>query len=349
VGSPAQNIKISLSMLKMLKNLPLPKNISWRSVWVRVTSVAIIFVLAFALVFTPTFEAEARRSGGRIGGGSFRSPSRSAPSRSYSSPSRGGGTYRSGGGYGGGFGFPFIIPFFGFGGGFGGIFGILVMIAIANVVINAIRNNGGGSGEGGGGLAASSDPQVGIAQIQVGLLASATELKKELDELALSADTGTANGRSLVLQEATLALLRHPEYWVYGSSQTDKARLSIAEAAFNQLALTERSKFTDETLSNFNNQLRQPKRAPAIGGDEPGLVPDGAGEYILVTIIVAALGNLKLPEVNDSSDLKQSLQTLGGISSDRLLAIEVLWTPQEEGDTLTSNDIISEYPDLRLV
>lgn len=327
----------------MLKNLPLPKNITWRSAWVRGTSVVIIFVLAFTLVFTPTFEAEARRSGGRIGGGSFQ-----APSRSYSGPS--GGSYRSGGTYGGGgFGFPFIIPFFGFGGGFGGIFGILVMIAIANVVINAIRNGGGGNNGEGGGVLTSNDPQVGIAQIQVGLLASAKELKKELDELALSADTGTANGRSLVLQEATLALLRHPEYWVYGSSQSDKVRLSAAEAAFNQLALTERSKFTDETLSNFNNQLRQGGRVPAIGGDEPGSVPDAAGEYILVTIIAAALGNMNLPAVNDSSQLKQSLQTLGGISSDRLLAIEVLWTPQEEGDTLTSNDIISEYPDLRLV
>ncbi|MDP4880834.1 MAG: hypothetical protein NWR11_01630, partial [Cyanobium sp. MAG_137] len=52
-------------------------------------------------------------SGGRIGGGSFRS----APSmpRSY-----GGGGYNSGyrGGYGGGgIGFPFLIPMFGFGGG----------------------------------------------------------------------------------------------------------------------------------------------------------------------------------------------------------------------------------------
>lgn len=331
-------------MFKMSKILPLPKHIPWRSVWLRATSVAIIFVLAFSLVFIPASEAQARRSGGRIGGGSFRSPSRSAPSRSYSGPSGGG--YRSGGYGGGGFGFPFIIPFFGFGGGFGGIFGILVMIAIANVVINALRNGGGGMR---GGAGDNEDPPVGIAQIQVGLLASAKELKKELDELALSADTGTANGRALVLQEATLALLRHPEYWVYGSSQTDSARLSVAEAAFNQLALSERSKFTDETLSNFNNQLRQTERAPAIGGDGTELIPDAAGEYILVTIIAAALDNFKLPTVNDSNDLKQALQSLGGLGSDRLLAIEVLWTPQAEGETLTSNDIISEYPDLKLV
>jgi uncharacterized membrane protein len=243
-------------------------------------------------------------------------------------------------------GFPFIIPFFGFGGGFGGLFGILIMIAIANIVINAVRGTGGSAG---GSMMQSDDPSVGIAQIQVGLLANARSLKHELDQLALSADTGTANGRALVLQEATLALLRHPQYWVYGSSQSDTARLSIAEAAFNQLALTERSKFSDETLSNFNNQLRQADRRPVLGGDDADLVPDAAGEYILVTIIAAALGKLNLPTVNDATDLKTALQSLGGIGGDRLLAIEVLWTPQQEGDTLTSNDIISEYPDLKLV
>lgn len=325
----------------MLKTLPFLHKFPWRSLLVRAGSTAIALLLIFALVFGPASEAAAARSGGRIGGGSFR-----APSRSFNSAPRGGGGYRSGGGVGGGFGFPFIIPFFGFGGGFSGLFGILIMIAIANIVINAVRGNGGGSG---GSMLQNDDPQVGIAQIQVGLLANARRLKQELDELARSADTGTANGRALVLQEATLSLLRHPEYWVYGSSQSDTVRLSVAEAAFNQLALTERSKFSDETLSNFNNQLRQVDRPPVLGGDEAELVPDGAGEYILVTIMAAALGKLNLPTVNDSSGLKTALQSLGGIGGDRLLAIEVLWTPQQEGDTLTSNDIISEYPDLKLV
>ena len=58
-----------------------------------------------------------------------------------------------------------------------------------------------------------------------------------------------------MLQEATLALLRHPEYWVYGATESQKASLDAAEAKFNQLSLTERSKFTDETLSNVNNEI----------------------------------------------------------------------------------------------
>ena len=83
-------------------------------------------------------------SGGRIGGGSFRS----APSmpRSY-----GGGGYGGGGGYnsgyrggygGGGIGFPFLIPMFGFGGG--GLFGFLVLMAVGGLLLNAVRGGGGG-------------------------------------------------------------------------------------------------------------------------------------------------------------------------------------------------------------
>jgi uncharacterized membrane protein len=40
---------------------------------------------------------------------------------------------------------------------------------------------------------------------------------------------------------------------------------------------------------------------------------------------------------------------MGSISSERLLAVEILWTPQAEGDTLTSDDLMAEYPDLKLV
>ncbi|MEM8807222.1 MAG: DUF1517 domain-containing protein, partial [Cyanobacteria bacterium P01_G01_bin.38] len=35
--------------------------------------------------------------------------------------------------------------------------------------------------------------------------------------------------------------------------------------------------------------------------------------------------------------------------SDRLMAIEVLWTPQVSGETLTDDELIAEYPNLKLV
>jgi uncharacterized membrane protein len=76
---------------------------------------------------------------------------------------------------------------------------------------------------------------------------------------------------------------------------------------------------------------------------------EAPSEYIIVTILVGTEGKLELPTINSSDDLRQALRQIGGISSDRLLAVEILWTPQAEGDTLTSDDLMAEYPDLKLV
>lgn len=295
-----------------------------------------VFGLVFSLVFANANSALAARSGGRIGGGSFQTP------RTYSPP---GGSYRSpGGGYGypgGGFGFPFLFPFplFGFG---GGLFSLLIFLAIANFLITTFRN---GRGDGAVGY---GSPKVSVGQVKVGLLASARDLQTELNDIARTADTGSATGRALVLQEATLALLRHPEYWVYGAAESQKTAIESAEAKFNQYALAERSKFAEETLSNVNAQLRQANNQAALEG-RGELATQESGEYIVVTLVVGAEGDLQLPTINGSDDLRTALRQIGGISSDRLLAVEVLWTPQAEGDTLTTDDILANYPNLKLV
>jgi uncharacterized membrane protein len=312
-----------------------------KSFWRFISAIALVFVLVFA----NTGDALAARTGGRIGGGSFR-----APSRSYSAP-RGG--YSSPGGYGygyggGGFGFPFLLPFFGFGGGFGGLFSILIFIAIANFLIRSFRSVAGSEDTQ---ILSYNNPQVSVGQVQVGLLANARSLQTELNQIALTADTNTASGRATVLQEATLALLRHPEYWIYGATESQQAALSSAEAKFNQLALAERSKFTEETLSNVNSQLRNVLKESLLEEDDKLVAQTSqeSGEYIMVTVVVGVDGKLELPKINDSEDLRRALQQIGSIGSDRLLAVEVLWTPQAEGDTLSKDDILAQYPNVKLV
>lgn len=291
-------------------------------------------VLTLAMGHADT--ALAARSGGRIGGGSF-----SVPSRSYSSPR----TYApSPGGYypGGGIGFPFLLPLFGFG-GFGGLFTILIFIGIANFLLQTFRNIGSGNQT--SEIEYGSNPTVSVGRLQVGLLANARSLQAELNQIAEKADTGSAPGRAEVLQETTLALLRHPEYWFYAGGGTQQARLESAEAQFNRLSLAERSKFTSETLSNVNNVLKEAEPQKAL----PGEGNEGPGEYIVVTLLAATLGKLELPKLNSSEDFRQALRQFGAIPADQLLAIEVLWTPQAEGDTLTTDEMIAEYPDLKLI
>ncbi|MEL6166700.1 MAG: DUF1517 domain-containing protein, partial [Cyanobacteria bacterium J06628_3] len=251
---------------------------------------------------------------------------------------------------GGGFGFPFLFPFIGIGGGFGGLFGILIFFALANFAVNTFRRVASGGEEE---IGYSSNPTITVTRLQVGLLAQARELQTELNKLAETADTNSSVGRAQVLQEASLALLRNPEYWVYAGGGATQARLNSAETEFNRLSLTERSKFSEETLSNVNNQLKaaNSNALPSTGElDNPtDLITQGPGEYIVVTLLAATLGKTEIKDINSSEDLRQALSQFGGIPSDKLLAFEILWTPQANGDTLTSDDMLAEYADLKLV
>jgi uncharacterized membrane protein len=314
--------------------------------WVKaLMAIGLVVVLSFGHA-----DGALAARGGRIGGGSFR-----APSRTYSAPR----SYAPGGGYGGGysrgyypggggFGFPFLLPIFGFGGGAGGLFSILIFLAVANFLVQSFRRSRSDDDSLG---YSAENPTISVAKLQVGLLAEARELQADLNRIAQKADTSSTAGLTEVLQESTLALLRHPEYWVYAGSTVQQTRLEAAESQFNRLLLSERSKFSGETLSNVNNQLKQASTSSLAVAEKGGALAqaEGPGEYIVVTLLVGTQGKLELPKVNSSDDLKLALQQLGGVSSDRLLALEVLWTPQADGDVLTNEDVVVQYPDLKLV
>ena len=280
-------------------------------------------------------------SGGRIGGGSFRS----APSmpRSYGGGYRGGyggGVQRGyGGGFGGGLGFPFIVPFF-FGGG--GLFGFLVLMAVVGLLVNALRGRGAPAlpaGMRGGDLDRPQvDGPVAVAQLQVGLLASARELQRDLRNLAGQADTRTNSGLQRVLQESTLALLRHPDLWVYVNAEVGQVPFAAAESTFNRLSMTERSKLRSELTSNVAGSVSQ---APAAGES------DATSDYIAVTLLVASRGRIPLKPVSGSEELREALRVLGSVPSDQLLALEVIWQPEGAGEVLSADELITAYPDLK--
>jgi uncharacterized membrane protein len=303
-------------------------------------------VLVGVLMFGFADGALAARAGGRIGGGSFRAPSRTYSSpRTYRSPSTR--TYPSGGYYpGGGFGFPFLVPIFGIGGGFGGLFTLLLFITVAGFLVQALKGVGGDREDT---ISEIENPTVSVAKIQVGLLAEAKHLQDDLNRMALTAKTDSAAGLTQVLQEASLSLLRHPEYWQYANVSTQSTRLLTAEQTFNQLVLAERSKLKGETLTNVNNRLHQAEPVKSLSGEGGILTETEPGAYIVATVVVATQGKLDLPKVASTQDVRQALSKLGAVSSDRLLAVEILWTPQAAGETLTADEVVAEYPDLVLI
>jgi uncharacterized membrane protein len=300
-------------------------------VWTR--SLLAISLVAMT-IFGNAHEAFAKRSGGRIGGSSFKSaPSRSAPSNSgYSGSSN---TYYGGGG--GGF---FFLPMF-FGGGGGGLFTILLLVIVAGAIMQAFRGNG--NGEGITGMAS----KVSVAKIQVGLLSSARSLQQELTRLALESDTSTSEGLATVTRETAIALMRHPEYWVYVSSANENTKFALAEQKFNSLVMSERSKLNAEVLSNVGGRVLQGKTAAALPSESSSGLEDPS-EYIVVTLLLAVAGETlsKLPTLRSSADLQSALSVIGSVPTDNLLAVEVLWEPQSEDYTLTNDEVLTIYPDL---
>ncbi|GMP60771.1 hypothetical protein CsSME_00023497 [Camellia sinensis var. sinensis] len=272
-------------------------------------------------------------SGGRMGGKSFssRSSSSSSSSRSaspgfsysvpYYAPSPFGG-----GGY-------YVGPAVGVGVGAGSSFFLILMGFAAFMLVSGFLSD---RSEGG---VLTATEKTSVLKLQVGLLGMGRSLQRDLNRIAETADTSTSEGLSYVLTETTLALLRHPDYCICGYSSVDvKRSIEEGEKRFNKLSIEERGKFDEETLVNVNNIKKKSTTNQRASGF--------SNEYI-ITILVAAEGVHKLPAINGSADLKEALQKLASIPASRTLAVEVLWTPQNENDTLSERELLEDYPLLR--
>ena len=300
----------------------------------RIFSFLVISAIIFSFSFINPNLATAA-SGGRIGGGSFQAPSAAPRGQNYGGY---GSSYRGGNGIG----FPFLLPIFGFGGG--GIFGFLILMSIIGLIVNSFKNSSTFSSAINNKIVTeSTNPaNVSLIQFQIGLLASAKEIQVKLRELASSSNTSTSSGLQKVLQDTTIALLRKPELWVYSNIETGFVPFTSAESTFNRISITERSKLEAEITSNFSGQILTSKSTDTNPGD-----PDPTNEYIAITILVATKKDLKINNSANNELIAEALRLLGSIPSNDLMALEVIWQPEGEGDTLREDELITQYPNLK--
>ena len=135
-------------------------------------------------------------------------------------------------------------------------------------------------------------------------------------------------------------MLRRSPCRVGEASLTKTRGLDNAEAKFNQASLGERGKFERETLSNFGGRTSR-----SVGK----VTGDGQNELIVVTVIAAIDGKVQPADLHDQQSLKENLDLLGSVPTDNLLALEVLWTPQDDNDYFTKDELVSDYPTLNVL
>ena len=300
------------------------------------TFLLIPIIIFCTVLIQPDFSYAA--SGGRIGGGSFRAPTSPSIPRGGS---YGGGYGGRGYGYrGGGMGLPFLLPIFGFGGG--GLFGFLILMSITGVIVNTLRGAATYTTENKNQNYQTNTSSITLIQVQLGLLASAKDLQQDLRALAENADTNSSEGLQKILQETSLSLLRQPNLWVYANIESGKVPFNSAETTFNQLSIRERSKLSAEIVSNISGTKNNYKNE----NNSPGEA-DISNEYIAATILIASKKHLNLNEPLSNESLKNNLMKLGSIASDDLVALEVIWQPEGKGESISAQDLVINYPNLK--
>ncbi|MBK7077278.1 MAG: DUF1517 domain-containing protein [Myxococcales bacterium] len=155
-----------------------------------------------------------------------------------------------------------------------------------------------------------------------------------LDRLGETAGTGSAAGRVKMLNEVAILLRRHRAAWVYGAvANHPMTTKDEARAAFHSHVATARASYRDETIRNVDGKVtRADAHAVAASAEGPGLV--------MVSVLVAADRELvTVDRPGDGEALRRALEALSSLTPTSLIAVEVVWTPSEPADRMTSAEV----------
>lgn len=223
-------------------------------------------------------------------------------------------------------------------------FNVLLLGGAAFAIYTVLSNRVGGSdfsnNENTGALGGGAT----VMKIQIALESDWAEKNNIMGTLSnLAEKNGAMSGRNSIaklLSEASLALLRKQGDWNSAAYEGELFRNAekAAEPAFQKLAVKERAKFEEET-SSFASIV------PSSMGSTP--------TQVVVSIVVALRGTSSGYMKNNLRSISDVSTCLQGLAADALtdngeniMAVEVLWTPSEVGNTISSRELIEDYPEL---
>mmetsp|Transcript_55095 Transcript_55095/g.128949 ORF Transcript_55095/g.128949 Transcript_55095/m.128949 type:complete len:305 (+) Transcript_55095:59-973(+) len=175
-------------------------------------------------------------------------------------------------------------------------------------------------------------------KLQVGLQYS-KQLLDSLNKLAQTAQTDTEEGLHQLLLDIVVAMRRGEPTWRYGHCERlifevddDGARQSTS--ALQRWGIEAQTKFGDgEDWAKMERD--QPK---------------GVTEFLILTVLVSCYGPI-CPEVEklqirSTTDLRTVLDGLAGVQEDELIQLDVQWIPEEDGDTMSTTEMIVKFPEM---
>jgi hypothetical protein len=170
-------------------------------------------------------------------------------------------------------------------------------------------------------------------------------IQRELKQIAQTTDTSTRQGRATMLRDVTTLLRKLRDAWVYGGAHNEAmGALMDVKGTYDRHVDDARTRFTVETISNVQGRTQQ-QDAGALSRRSD----EGEG-LILVTIVLAARCELyTVQKIADGEDLRKALEGAAYLGPDLLVAVDVVWTPSEEDDRMSSMELEARYPHPMLI
>jgi Protein of unknown function (DUF1517) len=181
-----------------------------------------------------------------------------------------------------------------------------------------------------------------ISTVQMALLAD-SPIQQQLNEIVETMEITTPDQLKEQLQAVVIALMRLTEYWSHAkvASQTFPDRTQ-AERFYAQGSMQERAKLSEETLTRDSFGLRE-KAVTIEENADPAA-------YVVVTLRLGTTHDRPLFEsVHSTEELKLILDKLAALTTPELLTFELIWSPQEASDSLSRDELLTEYGDLVMV
>lgn len=167
-------------------------------------------------------------------------------------------------------------------------------------------------------------------------------VQRTMDEIASHGDTTTPAGLVQMLREAIAELRGVEGSWTHAASEnTAPMAPEKAEEVFGRAAERARSRFDTETVRAYAGETV--RHAPPDDLPEHPTAPG----VVVVTLVVAARRELHgAASATDRRQIELALDELAAIDPGDFVAMEVVWSPSEDRDRASVEEIERKYPEL---
>lgn len=186
------------------------------------------------------------------------------------------------------------------------------------------------------------DRDIDVSVLMIGIAAGArAKVQGAMRAIAERGDSSRPEGLVRMLREAVEVLRGVEREWILAGAQNHlPMRPAEAEPKFALAAHTARARFEHEVIRNYGGStITEEAPEPQARSIEDAVV--------VVTIVVASRAELTdVANVRDRGELDRALSALASIEPRDFVAMEVIWSPADERETVSAEKIAKKYPEL---